>query len=142
MARVVRQERGVFHVALDSYAELEPLLAALRAEGIAIDELAFEETDLEQVFLKIMQRAGGPRERDVSTPVPQEALALRPTSRGWLTLFHKEVLRFWKVRFQTIAAPILTVAPVSPHLLARARRPRVGVRRPRDATRRSWCPAS
>ncbi len=27
---------------------------------------------------------------------------------GWLTLFHKELLRFWKVAFQTIAAPILT----------------------------------
>ncbi len=27
---------------------------------------------------------------------------------GWLTLLHKELLRFWKVSFQTIAAPILT----------------------------------
>jgi ABC-2 type transport system permease protein len=27
---------------------------------------------------------------------------------GWLTLFHKELLRFWKVAFQTIAAPVLT----------------------------------
>jgi ABC-2 type transport system permease protein len=27
---------------------------------------------------------------------------------GWITLFHKEVLRFWKVALQTIAAPILT----------------------------------
>ena len=27
---------------------------------------------------------------------------------GWLTLLHKELLRFWKVAFQTIAAPILT----------------------------------
>ena len=27
---------------------------------------------------------------------------------GWLTLFHKELLRFWKVSFQTIGAPILT----------------------------------
>jgi ABC-2 type transport system permease protein len=27
---------------------------------------------------------------------------------GWVTLFHKELLRFWKVSFQTIAAPILT----------------------------------
>lgn len=34
--------------------------------------------------------------------------ALAPTRPGWLTLFHKEVLRFWKVAFQTIAAPILT----------------------------------
>ncbi|MDO5086001.1 MAG: ABC transporter permease [Comamonadaceae bacterium] len=27
---------------------------------------------------------------------------------GWLTLFKKEVLRFWKVGFQTIGAPVLT----------------------------------
>lgn len=31
-----------------------------------------------------------------------------PTRPGWLTLFRKEILRFWKVAFQTIAAPILT----------------------------------
>jgi ABC-2 type transport system permease protein len=27
---------------------------------------------------------------------------------GWQTLFYKETLRFWKVSFQTIAAPVLT----------------------------------
>jgi ABC-2 type transport system permease protein len=27
---------------------------------------------------------------------------------GWLTLLEKELLRFWKVSFQTIAAPVLT----------------------------------
>jgi ABC-2 type transport system permease protein len=27
---------------------------------------------------------------------------------GWRALFYKEVLRFWKVSFQTIAAPVLT----------------------------------
>lgn len=27
---------------------------------------------------------------------------------GWLTLLRKELLRFWKVSFQTIAAPVLT----------------------------------
>ncbi len=30
------------------------------------------------------------------------------TGRGWTTLLYKELLRFWKVSFQTIAAPILT----------------------------------
>ena len=29
-------------------------------------------------------------------------------STGWLTLLQKELLRFWKVSFQTIAAPVLT----------------------------------
>ena len=27
---------------------------------------------------------------------------------GWQTLFYKEILRFWKVGFQTVAAPVLT----------------------------------
>jgi ABC-2 type transport system permease protein len=27
---------------------------------------------------------------------------------GWRTLLYKEVLRFWKVSFQTVAAPVLT----------------------------------
>ena len=57
-SRVVREEGRVFHVGLESYAELETLLAALRAEGITIDEIAIEETDLEQVFLKIMKGEG------------------------------------------------------------------------------------
>lgn len=29
-------------------------------------------------------------------------------SEGFRTLLHKEVLRFWKVRFQTVAAPVLS----------------------------------
>ncbi len=52
-SRVVREERGVWHVALESYGELETLLAALRTEGIDVRELALEETDLEQVFLEL-----------------------------------------------------------------------------------------
>jgi len=28
--------------------------------------------------------------------------------RGWLTLLYKELLRFWKVSFQTILAPVLS----------------------------------
>ncbi len=36
------------------------------------------------------------------------AAAPMPTGVGAWTLFRKEVLRFWKVSFQTIAAPILT----------------------------------
>jgi ABC-2 type transport system permease protein len=31
-----------------------------------------------------------------------------PVGRGWPTLLHKELLRFWKVAFQTILAPVLT----------------------------------
>jgi ABC-2 type transport system permease protein len=40
--------------------------------------------------------------RDVTIPVPHGALA------GAAPLFRKEVLRFWKVAFQTVAAPVLT----------------------------------
>jgi ABC-2 type transport system permease protein len=34
--------------------------------------------------------------------------ALSQHLTGWQTLFYKEVLRFWKVAFQTVGAPILT----------------------------------
>ena len=33
---------------------------------------------------------------------------LRAMGTGWITLLNKELLRFWKVSFQTIAAPVLT----------------------------------
>ena len=54
-ARVGRREGGVHYVGLTSYAELESLLAAFREDAIAIDELALEEADLEDVFLRIMK---------------------------------------------------------------------------------------
>jgi ABC-2 type transport system ATP-binding protein len=56
--KIVRQEDGLFFIGLDSYAELEKLLAALREEHIDIIELGLAETDLEQVFLRIMKRPG------------------------------------------------------------------------------------
>src|SRR5207247_11399172 len=34
--------------------------------------------------------------------------AVRFAGYGWLTLLYKELLRFWKVSFQTVAAPVLT----------------------------------
>jgi len=65
--RVLREEGGVRYVALTTYAELERLLADLRTEGIRIDELALAETDLEQVFLRIMS---GRDEPDPARPGP------------------------------------------------------------------------
>jgi len=56
--RVLRQDAGIFFIGLDRYGDLEALLAALRSEGIAIDELALQEADLEDVFLKIMSASG------------------------------------------------------------------------------------
>ncbi len=35
-------------------------------------------------------------------------MMLRVVGTGWVTLLQKELLRFWKVSFQTIAAPVLT----------------------------------
>lgn len=31
-----------------------------------------------------------------------------PQMQGWTSLFYKEILRFWKVSFQTVAAPVVT----------------------------------
>jgi ABC-2 type transport system ATP-binding protein len=53
--RIVRQDAGLFYLGLASYAELEALLGALREEGIAIADMGLAETDLEQVFLRIMK---------------------------------------------------------------------------------------
>jgi len=46
------------------------------------------------------------RARDVATP-PRAVRATGPFA-GAQPLFRKEVLRFWKVAFQTVAAPVLT----------------------------------
>jgi ABC-2 type transport system ATP-binding protein len=54
--RVQRHEANTYLLALADYAELERLLAALRERGTAITELSLQEADLEQVFLRIMQR--------------------------------------------------------------------------------------
>jgi len=58
--RVTSHDTHGFVVGLDSYADLEALLAALRADAIRIDELALLETDLEQVFLRIMGAGRAP----------------------------------------------------------------------------------
>ena len=58
---------------------------------------------------------------------------------GFATLFYKEMLRFWKVSFQTIAAPVLT-ALLYLLIFAHVLDGRVQVYG-RVATPRSWCPA-
>jgi ABC-2 type transport system ATP-binding protein len=64
--RLLRREGNIHYVGLDDYAELERLLADLRVAGITIDELALAETDLEQVFLRIMS---GTETLDETRPV-------------------------------------------------------------------------
>ena len=53
-SRVLRDDADIHYLGLEHYADLEALLAALREERIEIKELALAETDLEQVFLRIM----------------------------------------------------------------------------------------
>ncbi|MEP6677887.1 MAG: ABC transporter ATP-binding protein, partial [Betaproteobacteria bacterium] len=69
--RVLRVDSGVHYLGLDAYGELEALLAALREEGIAIIELALAETDLEQVFLRIMAGEDSPAVPPPSLEVPE-----------------------------------------------------------------------
>jgi hypothetical protein len=57
---VLRTEDGVHYLGLDRYEDLEGLLAALRGEHVAIGELALQEADLEQVFLRIMAVEAAP----------------------------------------------------------------------------------
>jgi ABC-2 type transport system ATP-binding protein len=65
-SRLHRREGSVHYLGLENYAELERLLASFRNAGIAIDELALAETDLEQVFLRIM---AGSETTDETQPV-------------------------------------------------------------------------
>ena len=62
-SRVTSHDGRIFMIALERYADLESLLGALRTEGIGIEELALEETDLERVFLQIMGSERWPAER-------------------------------------------------------------------------------
>ena len=64
--RLLREEGHVRYLGLADYGELERLLATLREAGIAIEELALAETDLEQVFLRIM---AGSETTDDARPV-------------------------------------------------------------------------
>ena len=60
-----------------------------------------------------MSAEGPPRGANRSPPGGSAAAELTNEAasvgaHGWLTLLYKELLRFWKVSFQTIAAPILS----------------------------------
>ena len=64
---VLRRDGPNWYLGITQYADLERLLTDLRVAGIVIDELALAETDLEQVFLRIM---AGSDEPDASRPGP------------------------------------------------------------------------
>jgi len=55
-ARAVRREGRMRWLTLSGYEELEQLLRDTREGGLHIDEMSLQETDLEEVFLRIMRR--------------------------------------------------------------------------------------
>lgn len=55
--KVRRQDGDLHWLNLADYVELEQLLAAMRTEQIVVQELSLQETDLEDVFLRIMSKA-------------------------------------------------------------------------------------
>ena len=88
--------------------------AVLHAAGCEPEDLEIGRADLEDVFIEIMRgetpHAGGGM--SVAADGAARAASVeagRPaSSAGTRTLLYKEVLRFWKVSFQTVAAPVLT----------------------------------
>jgi ABC-2 type transport system ATP-binding protein len=66
-----RREGSVYYLGLESYAELERLLASFRGAGVAIDDLALAETDLEQVFLRIMAGSETTDETEPPVAIPE-----------------------------------------------------------------------
>ena len=69
--RLQDREGQVYYLGLESYGELERLLASFRLAGIAIDELTLAGTDLEQVFLRIMAGSGTSDEPRRVAEVPE-----------------------------------------------------------------------
>jgi ABC-2 type transport system ATP-binding protein len=51
---LISRDGSRFVLDLPEYSDLEGILAALRAEGIAIRDLSLAQADLEEVFLKTM----------------------------------------------------------------------------------------
>ena len=90
-ARVVREGEGSYLLSLGSYAELEGLLAALHDHRVVAP--------------------GGRSRAGVSAhhgTAPLATTMIHTLGSGWFTLLYKELLRFWKVSFQTILAPVLS----------------------------------
>jgi ABC-2 type transport system ATP-binding protein len=52
-----RLEDGRYRLALEGYDEVESLMATLRADGIKVHEMEVMQPDLEEVFVRIMQKA-------------------------------------------------------------------------------------
>jgi ABC-2 type transport system ATP-binding protein len=58
LARLTRREGTHFVLDLPDYGELEPILAGLREEGVAVRDMSLGQADLEEVFLQVMHTEG------------------------------------------------------------------------------------
>jgi len=58
LPQVIEQKDGDYLLALPSYQALEPMLAELRVAGVAVQEMTLQQPDLEEVFLRLVGRAG------------------------------------------------------------------------------------
>ncbi len=52
-----REEDGAIRLALSDYAEVERVMAALREDGVTVQEIEIMQPDLEEVFVQIMRKA-------------------------------------------------------------------------------------
>ena len=58
--RLVSQDRDLHVLRIEDYAEVEPVLAALRVAGCRIVEMEIVQPDLEEVFVQIMRNDAAP----------------------------------------------------------------------------------
>ncbi len=56
--RATRQVDGLWTIRLANHDEIEPVLAAIRGAGARIEEVRLSQTDLEDVFVSVMQESG------------------------------------------------------------------------------------
>ncbi len=104
---------------------VERILARARESGVRADDVEIRKADLEDVFLEVIEGSNVARRAKEGVSPPGRPKAERTpsggqrgrgsaerggcsTMTGWQMLFYKEVLRFWKVGFQTVAAPVIT----------------------------------
>ena len=55
LAGRAQEKEGAWSIAFDQYAEIEPVLAELRASGCGLEDLEIGKPDLEEVFVRVMQ---------------------------------------------------------------------------------------
>ena len=89
------REEGFYVLTLNGYSHIEDVLAALREEKTCILEMEILQPDLE-------------KSRNYHRQCRGNACRGLCFMTGFLTLLYKELLRFWKVGFQTVFAPMVS----------------------------------